>query len=104
MTGKNTAVFGIYPRDADIELGVKALKDAGFRYTDISVLYPENQGDRASAHLNGEAAGEGAAGGRVDPGHFGTALGAAAESSLFVGGVALVFGDAGSRHWADSSG
>ena len=43
MSGKNTAVFGIYPTYADVEEGVEALKEAGFRNTDISILMPENQ-------------------------------------------------------------
>jgi hypothetical protein len=54
-------VIGIYPTHANLEIGVQALKDAGFNHADISVLYPENQGDRASAHMKGEPAGEGAA-------------------------------------------
>ena len=41
------------------------------------------------------AAGEGAAGGRGDPGHFGAGLGAAAAVSLFADGVAVVLRDAG---------
>ena len=29
--GKNSAVFGIYPTDADVKKGVEALKEADFR-------------------------------------------------------------------------
>ena len=50
MAGKNTAVFGIYPEYADVENGVDALKAAGFRNTDISVLFPENVGTKDFAH------------------------------------------------------
>ena len=42
MAGKNTAVFGIYRDRYGAETAVDALKDAGFRNTDISVLFPEN--------------------------------------------------------------
>ena len=42
MAGKNTAVFGIYPAYASVESAVDALRAAGFRSTDISVLFPEN--------------------------------------------------------------
>ena len=61
MADKNTAVIGIYPTHSSLEIGVQALKDAGFRHTDISVLYPEDRGDKGSAHMKGEAAPEGAA-------------------------------------------
>jgi hypothetical protein len=40
MTGKNTSVFGIYQMYEGVENGVDALKAAGFRNTDISVLFP----------------------------------------------------------------
>jgi len=63
MAGKNTAVFGIYPTYADVEQGVKALKDAGFRNTDISILMPENVGTKDLAHEKNTKAPEGAAAG-----------------------------------------
>ena len=61
MAGKNTAVFGIYPTYADVEDGVEALKAAGFRNTDISVLMPENVGTKDFAHEKNTKAPEGAA-------------------------------------------
>jgi hypothetical protein len=61
MAGKNTAVFGIYPNYASVENGVEALKAAGFRNTDISVLFPENVGTKDFAHEKGTKAPEGAA-------------------------------------------
>lgn len=61
MAGKNTAVFGIYRDQARVERGVNALKDAGFRNTDISVLFPENVGTKDFAHEKGTKAPEGAA-------------------------------------------
>src|SRR3977135_1412058 len=61
MAGKNTAVFGIYRDQAGVENGVDALKAAGYRNTDISVLFPENQGTKDFAHEKGTKAPEGAA-------------------------------------------
>jgi hypothetical protein len=61
MAGKNTAVFGIYPSYASVEEGVEALKAAGFRNTDISVLMPENVGTKDFAHEKNTKAPEGAA-------------------------------------------
>jgi Protein of unknown function (DUF3341) len=61
MAGKNTAVFGIYPDYASVENGVDALKAAGFRNTDISVLFPENVGTKDFAHKKETKAPEGAA-------------------------------------------
>src|SRR5678810_1309169 len=63
MAGKNTAVFGIYPAYASVENGVDALKAAGFRNTDISVLFPENVGTKEFAHEKGTKAPEGATAG-----------------------------------------
>ena len=60
MAGKNTAVFGIYPTYASVETGVDALKQAGFRNTDISVLFPENVGTKDFAHEKNTKAPEGA--------------------------------------------
>src|SRR3984957_16902418 len=61
MAGKNTAVFGIYSTYATVESGVDALKGAGFRNTDISVLFPENAGSKDFAHEKDTKAPEGAA-------------------------------------------
>jgi hypothetical protein len=63
MSGKNTAVFGIYSQYANLENGVDALKSAGFRSTDISVLFPENVGTKDFAHEKGTKAPEGATAG-----------------------------------------
>src|ERR1035437_1962703 len=60
MAGKNTAVLGIYPTYGSVESGVDALKAAGFRNTDISVLMPENVGTKDFAHEKGTKAPEGA--------------------------------------------
>jgi len=50
MAGKNTAAFGIYPNQTSVELAVDRLKAAGYRNTDISVLFPENLGTKDFAH------------------------------------------------------
>jgi hypothetical protein len=63
MAGKNTAVFGIYRTPAGVEQGVDALRAAGFRNTDISVLFPENQGTKDFAHEKNTKAPEGTAAG-----------------------------------------
>lgn len=63
MAGKNTAVFGIYATYTSAENGVEALKAAGFRNTDISVLFPENAGSKDFAHEKGTKAPEGAVAG-----------------------------------------
>jgi hypothetical protein len=63
MSGKNTAVFGIYPSYANVESGVDGLKAAGFSNRDISVLFPESAGSKGFAHEKGTKAPEGATAG-----------------------------------------
>src|ERR1700731_703045 len=63
MAGKNTAVFGIYSSYSQVESAVDALRAAGFRNTDISVLFPENVGSKDFAHQKGTKAPEGATAG-----------------------------------------
>jgi len=46
MAGKNTAAFGIYRDRIGVENAVDALRAADFRNTDISVLFPENEGTK----------------------------------------------------------
>lgn len=46
MAGKNTAAFGIYQTQGDVEYAVDALRAENFRNTDISVLFPENKGTK----------------------------------------------------------
>ena len=75
MAGKNTAVFGIYAAYPDVESGVDALKAAGFRNTDISVLFPENVGTKDFAHEKGTKAPEGATAGGGTGAVVGGALG-----------------------------
>jgi hypothetical protein len=75
MAGKNTAVFGIYPDYAGVENAVDALKAAGFRNTDISVLFPENVGTKDFAHKKETKAPEGTAAGATTGAVIGGGLG-----------------------------
>lgn len=72
---KNTAVFGIYPTYAAVEAGVDALKNGGFRNTDISVLFPDNVGSKDFAHEKNTKAPEGAVTGAGTGAVVGGALG-----------------------------
>jgi hypothetical protein len=61
MTGKNIAVFGIYPHRASFEYAFGVLKEEGFRATDVSVLLQENPGTKDLATKKATKAPEGAA-------------------------------------------
>jgi len=75
MAGKNTAVFGIYRNRADVENAVDALRREEFRNTDISVLFPENEGTKDFAHEKKTKAPEGTATGATTGAIIGGALG-----------------------------
>jgi hypothetical protein len=75
MTGKNTAVFGIYRDRTHVEEGVDSLLDNGFRAEDISVLLPENEGTKDFATEKHTKAPEGTATGVVTGGVVGGTLG-----------------------------
>lgn len=75
MAGKNTAVFGIYPDPLNAEEGVDTLKVAGFRNTDISVLFPDNEGTKDFAHEKNSKAPECAVTGGASGAVLGGALG-----------------------------
>jgi hypothetical protein len=75
MGAKNIAVFGIYPDQLTAEDAVDNLKDAGFRNTDISVLFPDNQGTKDFAHEKHTKAPEGAVAGGSSGAIIGGALG-----------------------------
>ena len=75
MTGKNTSAFGIYPDQESVAEAVEALKNAGFRNTDISVLFPENVGNKDFAHEKHTKAPEGAVAGASTGAIIGGALG-----------------------------
>src|ERR1051326_538186 len=61
MAGKNKVVYGIYQNELSAETAVDELKQAGFRNTDISVLFADNRGTKDFAHEKGTKAPEGAA-------------------------------------------
>ena len=63
MAGKNTAVFGIYQYRVTVENAVDMLRQAGFRNTDISVLFPYNEGTKDFAAEKNTKAPEGTAAG-----------------------------------------
>src|SRR5579863_6020647 len=63
MAGKNTAAFGLYRTQGDVEYAVDLLRAEGFRNTDISVLFPENQGTKDFAVKKDTKAPEGTAAG-----------------------------------------
>ncbi len=46
MAGKNRAAFAIYPDQATVSEALDSFREAGFRNTDISVLFPENPGSK----------------------------------------------------------
>lgn len=63
MSGKNTAAFGIYQTQADVEYAVDALRAEGFRNTDVSVLFSDNRGTKDFAVEKNTKAPEGTAAG-----------------------------------------
>lgn len=75
MAIKNIAVFGIYADQLAAEDAVDSLKDSGFRSTDISVLFPDNQGTKDFAHEKHTKAPEAAVAGGSSGAVIGGALG-----------------------------
>jgi hypothetical protein len=71
----NTAVYGIYRNRVNVEQAVDTLREQGFRNTDISVLFPENQGSKDFAVEKNTKAPEGAATGAGSGAVVGGALG-----------------------------
>jgi hypothetical protein len=75
MAGKNTAAFGIYRDRVAVETAVDMLRNAGFRNTDISVLFPHNEGTKDFAAEKNTKAPEGTAAGVGTGAVIGGALG-----------------------------
>jgi hypothetical protein len=75
IMGKNIAVFGIYPNRFAVEEAVEHLRKTGFRSTDISVLFQDNQGTKDFAHEKNTKAPEGVTTGVVAGGLAGGVLG-----------------------------
>ena len=72
---RNTSVFGIYRDRPSVEEAVDTLRAAGFRNTDISVLFQENEGTKDLAHEKNTKAPEGATTGGILGGITGGVLG-----------------------------
>jgi hypothetical protein len=72
---RSIAVFGIYSDQLSAGDAVDALREAGFRNTDISLLVPENQGTKDFAHEKHSKAPEGAVAGGASGALLGGALG-----------------------------
>lgn len=72
---KNTAVFAIFRDRSSVEQAVDALKSAGFRNTDISALFPSNEGTKDFAHEKETKAPEGATTGGATGALLGGTLG-----------------------------
>lgn len=70
-----TSIYGLASTDAQANTIVQALKNAGFRLDDISVLFPDKSSSRDFAHEKNTKAPEGAAAGGATGGVVGGALG-----------------------------
>lgn len=71
MATRNISVFGLYPTRDSADAAVATLRTAGFRNTDISVLFPQNAGSKEFGHEKGTKSAEGAVAG----GSTGAAIG-----------------------------
>lgn len=88
MAEKKTSVFGIYSERTAAERAVSGLINSGFAAEDISVLLPENLGDRELATEKSTKAPEGAAAGATTGAVLGGTLGLLAGiGSLAIPGV-----------------
>jgi hypothetical protein len=72
VASSNISAFGIYRDRGTVGDAIETFKAAGFRSTDISVLYPDNQGNKDLAHEKHTKAPEGA----VTGGSLGAVVGA----------------------------
>lgn len=59
----NTSVYGLFNTYGEVEFAVDRLRSEGFRNTDISALFPHNEGSKDFAHQKNTKAPEGAAAG-----------------------------------------
>jgi len=88
MARHNTSVYALFRDPATAQDAADALRGKGFRATDISVLYPENEGTKDFGHEKHSKAPEGA----VIGGGSGALLGAAfgwlvGAGTMFVPGL-----------------
>lgn len=65
MAEKSTTILGIYPYYSSVEHAVQALKEAGFRNANISVVFPKNAGSMNFARELTEKPPEGVVGGGI---------------------------------------
>jgi len=75
MAGKNTAAFGIYRDRTAVENAIDSFMAAGFRQEDISVLFPENVGNKDFKTQKDTKAPEGVTTGAATGGVLGGTLG-----------------------------
>lgn len=75
MAGKNTSVYGIYNGEPELDRAVSELKNAGFRNSDISVLFPDSRTNKEFAHEKNTKAPEGATTGATSGAVVGGTLG-----------------------------
>ena len=71
----NTAAFGIYRTENEVDYAVDTLRAEGYRNTDISVLFPDNRGTKDFAVEKNTKAPEGTATGATTGAVLGGALG-----------------------------
>lgn len=84
----NIAVFGIYSDHTKVSEAIDALKAAGFRSTDISILYPDKLGSGEFGHEKHSKAPEGAVAGGGSGAVVGAAIGwLAGAGALMVPGL-----------------
>ncbi|HYP14516.1 MAG TPA: quinol:electron acceptor oxidoreductase subunit ActD [Bryobacteraceae bacterium] len=72
---RDVAVFGIYSSQQHAEEAIDAMRAAGFRNEDISVLLPDNLGNKDFGHERHTKAPEAATAGAATAGILGGALG-----------------------------
>jgi Protein of unknown function (DUF3341) len=88
MATKNIAAFGIYSDQETVNDAVESLKAAGFRHTDISLLFPDNLGSKDFAHEKHTKAPEGAVAGGGSGAVIGAAFGwLAGAGTLLIPGL-----------------
>lgn len=75
MSGKNTAVYGLYADRPQAESAVDQMKSSGFRSSDISVLLQDNPGTKDFAHEKNTKAPEGVTTGATSGAVIGGTLG-----------------------------
>src|SRR5512141_360286 len=73
--GKNISVYGIFASRSALEEAVVGLQRAGFRNEDVSVLLPENRGNKDLVTEKSSKGPEGAATGGATGGVVGGTLG-----------------------------